>query len=337
MRFSNDGINWYNEVGQLSIKVILPFYQQLWFRVGLLVLLVTTGILIYSRRLNKSKENEERLKQLVKKRTLALEQQQLALDKKNKELEQYIQSNLQLENFAYLASHDLKSPLQNVLNFSTLLRDRLEFKEDAPEKQFLNFIIDGADRMKNTVEDLLNFSLVTNNKINFEMVDLNQIVYDLLTDLQTVIQGKGAQIKMINIPNQVIADKGLLRELLLNLLTNAMKFVPQERPPVIQIFGETRKDQILISVKDNGIGIPEKHFEKIFGIFKRLHTRKEFDGTGIGLALCKKIIERHGGRISVENNVQEEGATFTFALPINPTSKKEFTFSAKKMTTLDEK
>lgn len=232
----------------------------------------------------------------------------------NAELQKYIDTNLQLENFAYLASHDLKSPLQNVENFTNLLSasSSTNFTED--QLLFLKYIKQGTARMREFIEDLLTYSLASNKEIMTESVDLRKLLRNVVYDSDSIIEETGAQIKIAEIPSQVKADPILLRQIFQNLLTNALKFTKPGQIPKVEIGYAKDQQMHIFSVKDNGIGIPQEAQAQIFGIFKRLHLQEEFDGTGIGLSTCKKAAEKHGGKIWVDS-VKDIGSTFFFSIP----------------------
>ncbi len=245
-----------------------------------------------------------------------LKDKQIELADKVVELEKYIESNLELENFAFIASHDLKSPTQTIINFSNLLKQKAEGKLDEYEQQFLRYIIDGSNRLQDTINDLLNFSLANNNSLNIKKVNLNNLLNVVINDLDSVIKQTKATITINNLPPFNWVDEGLYKGLFLNLITNAMKFQKKGTRPLININCKKTPIGYLFSIEDNGIGIPKKSQQKIFGIFKRLHVYSEFEGTGIGLALCKKVVERHQGKIWVES-AKGKGAKFYFTLPEN--------------------
>lgn len=245
-----------------------------------------------------------------------LKEKQIELADKVVELEKYIESNLELENFAFIASHDLKSPTQTIINFSNLLAQKAAGKLDEQEQHFLKFIIEGSNRLQNTIRDLLNFSLANNNTLNIEKINLKHLINDIVKDLNSVIIKNKATIKIEELPHYNWVDKGLYKGLFLNLISNAIKFQKKGSQAIVTITCKKKQTGFLFAVKDNGIGIPKKSQHKIFGIFKRLHNLSEYEGTGIGLALCKKVVEKHKGKIWIES-AKGKGATFYFTLPIN--------------------
>lgn len=236
------------------------------------------------------------------------------LNHQNEKLKTYISSNLELENFAYIASHDLQAPLRTITSFTQLLKSRLDGKLNEDEEDFMNLIVDGTKSMQELINALLTFSRVNTTKINKKEIDLNKVLEGLLIDLTSEIKTSGAEIEVNNLPANLFADRIKLKQLFQNLITNGIKFVPKGTAPKITVFSKEYAEYWTFSVKDNGIGIKEEFQEKIFLLFKRLHTQKEFEGTGIGLALCKKLVEQHGGELSLDSTFGE-GSTFTFTIP----------------------
>lgn len=244
--------------------------------------------------------------------TLLIQNERI-IEKKNIELERYIESNLQLENFAYLASHDLKSPLNNVLNFTKLLNKTAVNKLDEKEKKFLYFINQGTSRMQQFIEDLLAYSLSSNKTLNFTKLDLIELLNEITNDVISILNKNNTQICFNNVPDYIYGDKILIKQLFLNLISNANKFISPDRQPKITIKCIEKSKEYLFSIEDNGIGIDKKSQEVIFGLFKRLHLRTEFEGTGIGLSTCKNAVEKHGGKIWVKSEVNK-GSIFYFTI-----------------------
>ncbi len=236
-------------------------------------------------------------------------QAQQALAQKTEDL---ARSNAELEQFAYVASHDLQEPLRMVSSYTQLLARRYQGKLDQDADEFIAYAVDGASRMQRLINDLLAFSRVGTRGKPFEETDCNAVLKDVLDNLQLSIAESGAVVTSDELPT-LMADATQLTQLFQNLLSNAIKF-HGEQPPQIHV-GVRRQDGVWIfSVRDNGIGIAPEFFERIFVIFQRLHSRDEYSGTGIGLAVCKRIVERHGGRIWLESE-PGKGATFSFTLP----------------------
>jgi signal transduction histidine kinase len=261
------------------------------------------GIIIEKMKMEEElKEHRDHLEELIEKRTLELKGTMKDLKRSNAELEQ----------FAYVVSHDLQEPLRMVANFTQLLQKRYQDKLDDEANEFINFAVDGATRMQGLINDLLTFSRIGTKGISFSPTDMNIILENVLANIQqSTIEAK-AEITKDPLP-VIIADGTQMTQILQNLISNAIKFRGKSSIS-IHVSGESLLDKWVFSVKDNGIGIDPKHFERIFVIFQRLHKRDEYEGTGIGLAVCKRIIHRHGGKIWVESELGK-GSTFYFSIP----------------------
>jgi len=231
----------------------------------------------------------------------ALVEQSEALKRSNKELEQ----------FAYVTSHDLQEPLRMVSGYSQLLARRYQGKLDADADEFIAYLVDGANRMKRLINDLLAYSRVQRGGKNFEETDSGAALEQAVANLQAAIEEQGAEVAHDPLPT-VMADTPHLVQVFQNLIGNAIKFHGQDTPH-IRVSATKNENKWTFSVRDNGIGIDPQYADRIFRIFQRLHGREEYPGTGIGLAICKKIVERHGGRIWVESQ-PGEGSTFYFNL-----------------------
>jgi len=222
-------------------------------------------------------------------------------------------SNAELQEFAYVASHDLQEPLRAVAGCVHLLEERCRGRLDATEAELIGHTIDGAMRMQTLIEDLLTLSRVGTHGTSFEKTDMNQVLSWALSNLARALRESGGEVIPEALPT-VLADRTQMMQLLQNLIGNSLKF-RRERPPRIQVGAERRDAVWQFWVRDNGIGIEAQYFEKIFRPFQRLHTRREYPGTGIGLAVCKKIVARHGGRIWLDSEVGL-GTTFYFTIPV---------------------
>jgi len=230
-------------------------------------------------------------------------------------------SNAELQQFAYAASHDLQEPLRTVTSFLQLLQRRYESALDDNAREYIRFATDGAARMHRLITDLLVFSRVTTHGGTFEPVQMDRVLDVVLKNLGAAIQEAGAEISRDPLP-EVEGDDIQMVSLLQNLVGNAIKYRAPETVPRVHVGAAQDGDYWVFSVRDNGIGIDPKYFERVFVIFQRLHARTEYEGTGIGLAVAKKIVERHGGRIWVES-VPGEGSIFRFTLPVRRERKKE--------------
>ena len=230
-------------------------------------------------------------------------------------LEELARSNAELEQFAYVSSHDLQEPLRMITSYLQLLQRRYQGKLDDKADKYINYAVDGALRMQVLINDLLEFSRVTTRAKEPEPTDSEFILNQTLSNLELYIRQNNASVSHDPLP-EVIADSTQLAQVFQNLIINGIKFNSGARPR-IHISSERKAKEWIFSVKDNGIGIDPQYAEKIFEVFKRLHNKEKYPGTGIGLAICKKIIELHGGRIWVESEL-DKGTIFYFTLPINP-------------------
>jgi signal transduction histidine kinase/CHASE3 domain sensor protein len=227
--------------------------------------------------------------------------------------EELKRSNAELEQFAYVASHDLQEPLRMVASYMQLLAERYQGQLDAKADKYIGYAVDGARRMQALINDLLALSRVNSRGGEFTSTDCESVIGRVLHDLDASIRASNALVECEGLPT-VQADERQLAQLFQNLLGNALKFRAAEAPRV-RLQAEQQQGLWLFSVRDNGIGIDPQHADKIFILFQRLHSRQQYDGTGIGLAICKKIVERHGGQIWVESE-PGKGSTFKFTLPV---------------------
>jgi PAS domain S-box-containing protein len=258
-------------------------------------LLMTAAI----RDVSERKEVERRLREAA----AALERQKAELARSNAELEQ----------FAYVASHDLQEPLRMVASYTQLLARRYRGRLDEDADEFIGYAVDGAQRMQQLIQDLLAYSRVGTRGRDPEPVDCAAIVDGTIGDLGAAIAESGATVERGPLPI-VNADPTQLRQLFQNLVGNALKYRRPDAAPIVRIDAGREGDGWRFTVRDNGIGIAPEYAERVFVIFQRLHTQAEYSGTGIGLAICKKIVERHGGRIWVESE-PGAGSAFHFTLP----------------------
>ncbi len=227
-------------------------------------------------------------------------------------LQELARSNRELEMFAYVVSHDLQEPLRMVQSYVQLLERRYSDRLDEDAREFIDFAVDGTRRMQGMIDDLLRYSRVGSRGGDFERVQIDEVLEEVLSNLAASIDETNAVVHCEELP-ELTADRGQMVQLFQNLIGNAIKFSGDE-PPEVRITSEARNGSWVIAVEDNGIGIPEEQRERIFAIFQRLHRPEAYPGTGIGLAICKKIVERHGGRIRVEST-PGEGSTFYVTLP----------------------
>ncbi len=250
---------------------------------------------------------------------LRRERQQAQRDLAHK-VEELARSNRDLEQFAYVASHDLQEPLRMVAAYTQLLAERYGGRLDENAEKYIAYAVEGALRMQALIQDLLAFSRLGRNGLGPDCVDCNAAVAEALQNLQAAIEESGAVVNRGDLP-AVHANQTQLVQLFQNLIGNAIKF-RTEQAPVITVSGEKRDGMAAFTVVDNGIGIAPEHLELIFVIFQRLHTREEYAGNGVGLAICKKIVEHHAGRIWAESHVGA-GTTFRFTLPVTSLEQRE--------------
>jgi light-regulated signal transduction histidine kinase (bacteriophytochrome) len=226
--------------------------------------------------------------------------------------EELQRSNADLEQFAYVASHDLQEPLRMVATYTELLAERYKGQLDDKADKYISYTVDGAKRMQQLVKELLAYSRVSSQAGAPAIVESGAVVRDVLGGLKVAIEESRAEIICDELP-AVRGDQAQLGQLFQNLIGNALKF-RAERPPLIHIGAEKSNGKCLFRVEDNGIGIDSQYSDRVFQMFQRLHERGRYEGSGIGLAIAKKIVERHGGRIWFESEPQK-GSTFYFTIP----------------------
>jgi light-regulated signal transduction histidine kinase (bacteriophytochrome) len=225
---------------------------------------------------------------------------------------------MDLQDFAYVASHDLQEPLRAVAGFCQLLEEKYGDSFDQEGRDYLEFVIDGAHRMQALLTGLLQFARVRSRGQPFAEVDCNEAFDDAVANMASNIGSAGANVSRGNLP-VVSADSAQMTQLMQNLISNSIKY-RNAAPPEVRMDVELHNGEWLFCLHDNGIGIDPEHRERIFVIFQRLHTRSEYAGTGIGLAVCKRIVERHHGRIWVESE-PGNGSNFFFTIPANPANE----------------
>jgi len=258
---------------------------------------------VYGKDITKRKKAEAELKKTMK-------------DLKN--------SNTELEQFAYVASHDLQEPLRMVASFTQLLQDRYKDKLDEDANDFINYAVDGATRMQNLINDLLIFSRVGSRGKPFKITDMNVVIENVLNNFRQLIKETNSMIIYDPLP-VIEADESQMIQLFQNLISNGIKF-RGENNPIIHVTAEIKADKWIFTVKDNGIGIDNKFFDRIFIIFQRLHKKSEYGGTGIGLAVCKKIVQRHGGKIWVDSEFGK-GSSFHVSIKKRKQEKNSVSYS----------
>lgn len=263
----------------------------------------------------------------LKKKMLELAEKQEATNKLNIELtkttEMMEQANGELRNFVYVASHDLREPLRKIVVFADMLRNSLKDKVSGADIENLHYMIDGAERMKKMIDGLLDYSRVSTQPHPFQKVDVNEVINQLCNfELSMLLLEKNVIIEKPKPLPVVVADNSQLSRLIQNLIANGIKYQPKDRQPRITITSKPAPDgMVRIEITDNGIGIRPEYHSAVFTMFKRLHKRDEYEGSGIGLAVCKKIVERHNGQIGVESQFGQ-GSTFWFTIAEVPAAKQ---------------
>ncbi|HZX33300.1 MAG TPA: ATP-binding protein [Rhodocyclaceae bacterium] len=271
----------------------------------------TTGIVVdVTRRKEERKAAEAKvrglnaeLEQRVKKRTAELQRANDAL----------LRSNLELRHFAHAAAHDLQTPLRSIAGFAQLLQQEVKGRADSRVDEWAGLVVDNAKRLQNLIHDLLAYTRLDVQGLPFTAVDLQKLFSEVRSSLGGLIRDTGAEVTSDSLPT-VLADRTQIAQLLQNLVENGIKY-NRSQPPRVEIACRRQGAEWLFSVRDNGIGIDPRHHDRIFEIFRRLHSYSQVPGTGIGLALCRRIVERHGGRIWVESE-PGAGSVFHFTLPI---------------------
>jgi len=295
-------------VKKISIEIHPRFVESNMFK---MVILMGLGMLfLLPLYLSHNSQKRNLLTTLLDKKSDEINSKVKLLEKSNKRL---VASNKELEQFAYIASHDLQEPINTIKGFSDILAKKLEASNDESALKMLNIINDSSTRMKDLVKDLLIYSRIGKEKKK-SMVDMNGLLSNIINDLNDRIESNNAKVEWDNLP-YIPGYQVELRSLFQNLLSNAMKFQKPGVPPEIKISFKKIASGIEFSVKDNGIGIGQEHADRIFEIFQRLHNKDQYEGTGIGLAHCKKIVNLHNGRIWVESKVGE-GCDFKFTIEV---------------------
>ena len=325
LKSQNNILEQRKKIQQLQTYMILFFVFVLlvfiWFVKSRLNLQKKTNLLLEEKNEKIEYQNaalHETQKQLLNVNIL-LEQNNSVLGLKNEEIaiknKQLENSNEDLENFAYVASHDLKEPLRMINSYTMLLKRRYNDMLDETGQEFMFFVTDAAKRMNVLLDDLLNYSRVGKSGAMDSMVDVNDVLLIVRSNLSKSLEEENGeiQINQNNIPT-ILSNHTQLVQLFQNIISNALKF-RGERDPIVKVDCELKAGQHVFSVKDNGIGIAPEHQDRVFEMFKRLHTRDEYEGTGIGLSTCKKIVQKHNGELWLESEYGV-GATFYFSIPV---------------------
>lgn len=267
-------------------------------------------------------KNKQHLEEQVNIRTQKIQRASERLQKLNLELQR---SNADLEEFAYIASHDLQEPLRKIQSFGNLLQEECQDSLEGDAKIYLDRILYAAGRMRKLINDLLEYSRVSRFATILKNIDLNTVVASVISDIDLYIKETHAKIDVEILP-RIEADPLLMQQLFQNLIMNAIHYRSPERKPVISISSKIIKEtHLLITVQDNGMGFDQQYADKIFRIFERLYSKQEKSGTGIGLAICRKIVEQHHGSITATSKIGY-GSTFLITLPINSQKNTEGTY-----------
>jgi light-regulated signal transduction histidine kinase (bacteriophytochrome) len=299
-----------------------------------LVLVSMIGLSVFlpmARQIRRDLADFAKLNLTLKERISSEKQTQVAMSQHAKELSR---SNSELEQFASVASHDLQEPLRKILAFGDRLEQKCNGAVDAEALDYLKRMRGAAARMQDLINGLLNYSRISSRAQPFQRVDLSNVLREVLTDLETRIEEATARIEVMGL-SEIDADPMQMRQLLQNLIGNALKFHRPDRLPVIRVAGarlnsvqaqergySPHEHLYEITVEDNGVGFDPQHAGRMFQVFQRLHSRKEFEGTGVGLAICRKIAERHGGQITAQSQVGH-GAKFTITLPVRQVNSEQ--------------
>ena len=249
----------------------------------------------------------------ISERKLVQELLQASLDTQTRYAQELTRSNAELEQFSYVASHDLQAPLSTIAGYAQLLEKRCHNQLDAQGNKFIRNIVNSCGRMQAMIDDLLEYSRVGRSDKPFDVIDCNLVFEDACANLQLAIRQDQASVTRGNLP-RVRGDSFQLLQLFQNLIGNAIKYRSSEAP-MVRVSASRQGDSWVFSVQDNGIGIAEQYHPRIFQLFQRLHSEKQYSGTGIGLAICQRIVDRHGGRLWVESE-PNRGSTFYFSIPI---------------------
>ena len=251
-----------------------------------------------------------------------LSEEKATVNRLNAELEQRVwqrtaqleAANKELETFSYSVSHDLRTPLRAIDGYSRILLDEYTDKLDNEGKRLLNVVRDNTRKMGQLIDDILQFSRSSRLEMTFSDIDMEKLVHEVVEELQPAVTNCKLQVEVEAIP-PTTGDLAMMHQVFVNLLSNAIKFSRFREPAIIKVGGSINNDEVVYFVRDNGAGFDMRYTDKLFGVFQRLHSVEEFEGTGIGLAIVQRIITRHNGRVWAEGKVNE-GATIYFALPI---------------------
>jgi len=271
------------------------------------------SLLFVSLRLFKSNKANTKMKDKLIIKNNSLKRTEQLLLESNRDMKEYITVNKELEQFASIASHDIKAPLRTIHSFSSLIKKKFYDQAQSKERQWFDFVEKGAKNLNLLVNDLLSYSKSNTKELNIELIDLSLIIEEVILLLNYSISEANAKINIHNCNFKLYADQIKLKQILQNIISNAIKFRDPERQPIISIYGKETDKHYCISIEDNGIGIEEDYFDQVFEKFARLNSKDKYEGTGLGLAICAKYIKEHKGQISIQRN-PEYGVTFNFSV-----------------------
>ncbi len=275
---------------------------------GLVLIVLLSGLLIY-----RAYKKTSRAKQKLMVNNIALQKTEAHLSESNKEMQKYIDLNVELEQFAYIASHDIKAPLRTIQSFASILKEKFYDVAEDKHRVYFDFIMKGTSSLNILIDDLLEYSKSNTKKLNIHQFNFKNLLEEIIQLLDFSLTQVNGEIEMINCDFMIHADQIKMKQILQNLLSNALKFIDENRAPRVVVEAKQEKEHVIISVKDNGIGVEEEYFDEIFEKFSRLNSKSKYEGTGLGLAICSKYVKEHNGEISISRN-HDFGVTITFSI-----------------------
>jgi signal transduction histidine kinase len=308
---NNDGV-WNMEGASLKIIITPPFWQTWWFIMLSSFLFASSVLLLFRIRINTIKNQKAELERQVKERTEEVIQQKDRVQLRTAELEK---ANKELEAFTYSVSHDLRAPLRAINGYGQILIEDYSEKLDERGKKTITTIVNNGRKMGQLIDDLLNFSRLGKTEIRRHRIEMNRLVQEALEELRASDVCLPVQLYIRNLA-PAWGDGNLIKQVWINLISNAIKYSSTKNEPEIEIGMLSQESRNIYFVKDNGVGFNMSYYQKLFGVFQRLHKEEEFTGTGVGLAIVERIVSRHDGQIWADAR-ENEGAIFYFSLPLN--------------------
>jgi signal transduction histidine kinase/ligand-binding sensor domain-containing protein len=309
IRTRRQGSSWSSGAVLLTINIIPPVWQRGWFQIASAIIFLGLIFSLYRYRVTRLKMANALLNKMVDERTQEIQAMNEEIASQNDQLQEMVK---ELEAFSYSVSHDLRAPLRSVIGYLKILEEDLGENLNKVPRQTLGIIERNALKMNNLIDDLLEFSKLTRQELRKSEIDTEKLVRELLAEIDTTASHK-AKIILNTLP-QIRADSKLIEQVWVNLISNAIKYSAKKENPVIEIGSYQENGRVVFYVKDNGVGFNMKYADKLFGVFQRLHKAEDFAGTGVGLALVQRIVNKHGGSVWAEAKINE-GATFYFSLP----------------------